>query len=345
MLVVPAIVGVFWGAPLVARELEAGTHRLAWNQTVTRTRWLAVKVGLTGLVALAGVAVLTLVLTWWAGPIDTAISSGQREHQGLFGVPRMAPPTFGTRGIVPIGYTAFAFALGVTAGTVIRRTVPAMAVTLAVFVAVQIVMPTWVRPHLSPTQLTTTITADNLRGMSVAGGGPGVVPTGPVQQVSVEIDSPGAWVISNRTIDAAGKVAETLPNWVLALRPRAAPRRRRGRATGVLRQARQGGLPATGDLPARQPLLDLPGLRDGDLHRARTAPDRVLLLVGPPPPDVAQRTCSPSQARSASRTPGSGSRRTPCPSSSERWTVDREAPLTISSATVASRSSAMNRMS
>ena len=161
--------------------------------------------------ALAGVAVLSLVVTWWAGPIDTAISGGQSDHQGLFGVPRMAPPTFGTRGIVPIGYTAFAFALGVTAGTVIRHTVPAMAVTLAVFIVVQIVMPTWVRPHLSPTQLTTTIASDNPRGMSVAGGGPGVRPTGLVQEVSIDIDSPGAWVISNRTIDPAGQVAETCP--------------------------------------------------------------------------------------------------------------------------------------
>jgi hypothetical protein len=55
--------------------------------------------------------------------------------------------------------------------------------------------------------------------MSVSGGGPGVRPTGPVQQVSIEIDSPGAWVISNETVDAAGKVAATLPNWVLACGP------------------------------------------------------------------------------------------------------------------------------
>ena len=41
---VPALIGVFWGAPLIARELEAGTHRLVWNQSVTRTRWLAGKV-------------------------------------------------------------------------------------------------------------------------------------------------------------------------------------------------------------------------------------------------------------------------------------------------------------
>ena len=46
---VPAVVGVFWGAPMVARELEAGTHRLVWNQSITRTRWLATKLGFAGL--------------------------------------------------------------------------------------------------------------------------------------------------------------------------------------------------------------------------------------------------------------------------------------------------------
>ena len=49
MAVVPAVVGAFWGAPLVARELEAGTHRLAWNQAVTRTRWLTTKLAVTAL--------------------------------------------------------------------------------------------------------------------------------------------------------------------------------------------------------------------------------------------------------------------------------------------------------
>jgi hypothetical protein len=47
-LALPALIGLFWGAPLIARELEAGTHRLVWNQSITRTRWLAVKLGLVG---------------------------------------------------------------------------------------------------------------------------------------------------------------------------------------------------------------------------------------------------------------------------------------------------------
>jgi hypothetical protein len=32
---------MFWGAPLVAGELESGTFRLAWTQDVSRVRWLA----------------------------------------------------------------------------------------------------------------------------------------------------------------------------------------------------------------------------------------------------------------------------------------------------------------
>ena len=41
----PALIGAFWGAPLITREFEAGTFRLAWNQSVTRARWLAIKLG------------------------------------------------------------------------------------------------------------------------------------------------------------------------------------------------------------------------------------------------------------------------------------------------------------
>src|SRR5580700_4142967 len=63
---VPAIIGAFWGAPLMARELETGTWRLAWTQSITRTRWLAVKVALVGLASVAVTGLLTLMLTAWS---------------------------------------------------------------------------------------------------------------------------------------------------------------------------------------------------------------------------------------------------------------------------------------
>lgn len=208
VLALPAIIGVFWGAPLVARELEAGTHRLVWNQTVTRSRWLATKVGFTGLAAVAATGLLALVVTWWSGPIDDAIESGQ-VADGIFNPSRMSPWMFVARGIAPIGYAAFALAFGVTAGLVLRRTVPAMAVTLAVLAAVQFLAPV-VRATVAPAELTTTITSSNLRGLLISG----PEADAPVEELVIGIDSPGAWIIGNETVDAGGKVADTLPSWV-----------------------------------------------------------------------------------------------------------------------------------
>jgi hypothetical protein len=208
---VPAIVGVFWGAPLVARELEAGTHRLVWNQSVSRTRWLATKLLVTGVVAMVIVAALSLILGWWAGSIDDAVNAGQQDP-GFLGRPRIATPIFEARGLAPIGYTAFAFTLGVAAGTVVRRVVPAMAITLAVFIAVQILFPGVVRQHLGATSTTSTITADNLVGLLMHGD-PSTGPIGPVQEVKIALDAPGAWEIANETLDRDGKVRSELPSW------------------------------------------------------------------------------------------------------------------------------------
>ncbi len=126
LLVLPALIGVFWGAPLVARELETGTFRLAWTQGVTRQRWLAVKLTLAGLASMAVAGLLSLILTWWFSPIDRVQLN------------QLTPAMFGVRGITPIGYAAFAFALGVTAGAFIRRTIPAMAATIVVFTGVRL---------------------------------------------------------------------------------------------------------------------------------------------------------------------------------------------------------------
>ena len=134
LVVVPAIIGVFWGAPLVARELETGTYQLAWTQSVPRKRWLAVKLGLVGLASVAVAGLFSLMVTWWSSPID-------RVNADPFAV-------FDHRGIVPFGYAAFAFALGVTTGMLLRRTVPAMIVTLVAFTGIRVAVTRWVRPDL-----------------------------------------------------------------------------------------------------------------------------------------------------------------------------------------------------
>jgi hypothetical protein len=138
LIAAPALIGIFWGAPLIGRELETGTHQLAWNQSITRTRWLAVKLTGVGLASIATAGLLSYLLTWWAGPIDHINGN------------RFAAITFSTRDITPLAYAAFAFALGTTVGLVLRRTLPAMALTLAVFIGIQILVPTTIRPHLLP---------------------------------------------------------------------------------------------------------------------------------------------------------------------------------------------------
>jgi hypothetical protein len=197
VLLLPALIGLFWGAPLIARELEAGTHRLVWNQSITRSRWLAVKLALTGLAAMTAAGLGSLVVTWWSSPLDKAAHT--------FNFPKMSPLLFDTRGIVPIAYAAFAFALGVTVGMLVRRTLPAMAITLAVFVAVQVAMPLLVRPHLlPPTRSTIQITTSNREQFNFAGD------NGPLQ-VGVKVADTGAWVLSSHTVDASGHAVDTIP--------------------------------------------------------------------------------------------------------------------------------------
>ncbi|MGF7238158.1 MAG: hypothetical protein ACQSGP_24830 [Frankia sp.] len=194
VLVLPGIVGVFWGAPLVAREVEDGTFRLAWTQSVTRTRWLAVKLGVVGAAAVAATGLLSLMVTWWASPLD-------RVTQNRFG-------TFGQRDLVPLGYAAFAFALGATIGALLRRTLPAMATTLVAFVAARLAATSWLRPRLiAPAHQTLALDPNSTGfGSSVSGlagiiGGHG--PTASLQPGTPNI--PGAWIYSTRIVNRQGR--------------------------------------------------------------------------------------------------------------------------------------------
>jgi hypothetical protein len=125
--------------------------------------------------AVAGV--LSLMVTWWSSPLDRV---------------RLTPFTsFDQRGLVPVGYAAFAFVLGVTAGVLIRRTLPAMATALGGFAAARLVVAHWGRPYLvSPLQITIPDTTIAATGSSSASGAP----------------DPRDWVISDQTINAKGHV-------------------------------------------------------------------------------------------------------------------------------------------
>jgi hypothetical protein len=148
-LAVPAVLGMFLGAPLAAREAETGTSQFAWTQAVTRRHWLGVKAGWLLLAALAWGGAVGALVTWWSGPKNAAYLNA------------FNPGTFDVQGIMPAAYSLFAMALGIAAGTLIRRVLPALGVTLGGYFAVRLVLMGWVRQHyMTPVAATFSIGQD-----------------------------------------------------------------------------------------------------------------------------------------------------------------------------------------
>lgn len=129
----PGLFGVLFAAPLVL-ELEQGLFRFSWTQSVTRKRWLAVKLLTLFASALLATFALSELLTWWRHPLD-----------GVQG--RMDINVFDFEGVVPYAYTSFALALVLTLGVITRRTIVAAGGGLLVFFALRIGIQTWVRRH------------------------------------------------------------------------------------------------------------------------------------------------------------------------------------------------------
>jgi hypothetical protein len=193
LLAVPLLIGMFWGAPLVSREFEAGTFRLAWTQGVTRTRWLAVKLGL-GAVASAVIAgLLSLMVSWWSSQLDQVNATPFDSLR------------FGARGVVPIGYAAFAFALGLTAGLIFRRILPAMLIVLVGFVAAREAVTAWVRPHLF-TPLHRSLPITGATPVSIDQTSPSVIKA---FESTRGISFPDAWVYSVKIVDQGGHTPTT----------------------------------------------------------------------------------------------------------------------------------------
>jgi hypothetical protein len=142
----PALLAMFVGAPLVAREFEQGTFRAAWTQSVTRLRWLTAKMAYVLGGCILAALLLSLLLTWWYTPYAQLI--------GTFN-----PSFFNLEGLAPIARMGFAFALAVCAGAALRRTVPAMALTLLLYTTVGLIVQVGLRPsYLPPITLTGTDT-------------------------------------------------------------------------------------------------------------------------------------------------------------------------------------------
>jgi len=180
LLVAPFLAGIFWGAPLVARELEAGTYRLAWTQSVTRLRWITTRIVLVSLATVVLTVALSWAVTWWEWPIDHLLSSGAFSN-------------FDERDVVPVAYALCAVALGALVGAVTRRSIVAMASTLVGLLGVRYLVASYVRPNLlAPLQQSRHFRAPSVNGNSIG--------------YRITPPNPADWVLSDQVVAPTGKV-------------------------------------------------------------------------------------------------------------------------------------------
>jgi hypothetical protein len=169
LTLIPGLIGVLLAAPFVL-QLESGSYRLDWTQSISRRRWIAGKLG----IAVAAGAVFSFafvaLLTWWRTPLV--------HLQG-----RMEPSVFDSEGVVVFGYTLFALGLALAVGVIWRRAVPALVVAFAGYFASRLFVDVWLRERL-----TTPATS-----------------TWPVRTAEPHALS-GAWIVTEHPSDKLGHV-------------------------------------------------------------------------------------------------------------------------------------------
>ena len=139
---IPGLIGAALAAPLLL-ELENGTTRLAWTQSVTRRRWLATKAGAAlATVVLAGIA-YGLLFTWYQRPFDRIWGRWDQ---------------FGFEGIVPVAYVLFALGLTLAIGVLVRRGVAALIVGFGAYVGARLFVQSWLRQRFATPLSATWVT-------------------------------------------------------------------------------------------------------------------------------------------------------------------------------------------
>ena len=137
VMLMPGLIGVFVGAPLVARELESGTFRFVWTLARSRVQWVLTKLVLLAAALTVGTLAFSALATWWYGPFDAI--NGRLSSYGAYEI----------TGVIFTARTLFAFAVGALLGLLIRRTVPAMAATAAIWIGVVVSSVIWLRPLIA----------------------------------------------------------------------------------------------------------------------------------------------------------------------------------------------------
>jgi hypothetical protein len=157
---VPALIGAFVGAPVLARELETGTFRFAWTQGFGRWRWVLAKLVALAVVLAAATAALGALVSWYYQPEFATGSQalGLYENSPLVTL-------FSLREVTFPAWTLAAFAIAALAGMLIRRVVPAIVATLAAYAGLAFAAGAFLREHY----LTPLATSNNfLPGASTA---------------------------------------------------------------------------------------------------------------------------------------------------------------------------------
>ncbi|MFI9203485.1 transporter [Streptomyces sp. NPDC053048] len=137
----PVLIGIFWGAPLIGRELENGTVKLALTQGVDVRRWFVTRFGLAAICALISSAVLAALVAWWWSPVSNMLG-GLYWHDGY---------VFNATGPAAVACALFGLAAGTAAGVLVRRMLPAMGVALVWVAIVRVLLNTFRSDWISPT--------------------------------------------------------------------------------------------------------------------------------------------------------------------------------------------------
>jgi ABC-2 family transporter protein len=140
---VPALIGAFVGAPVLARELETGTFRYAWTQGFGRWRWTLAKLVPLAVLVAAAAGAFTVLLSWYYQPYLPA----GNQALNLSEWSPLAAGLFDLRGVAFAAWTLAAFAIGALAGMLVRRVVPAMAATLVVYAGLAFAAGLFLRQH------------------------------------------------------------------------------------------------------------------------------------------------------------------------------------------------------
>ena len=152
--VVPALIGAFVGAPVLARELETGTFRYAWTQGFGRWRWTLAKLVALALTVAVAAGAISLLIFWYYQPY---FATGN-QSLSLTDYTPLAPCLFDVRGIAFAAWTLIAFAIGGLAGMIIRRVIPAIIATLVVYTGLALLAGNFLRQHYLRPLATTELT-------------------------------------------------------------------------------------------------------------------------------------------------------------------------------------------